>query len=186
MPTDRIVVGRVGAAHGIRGDVRVKSFTADPLALGDYGPLTTPEGRRLTVARVRDGGTVVIVGFAEIKDRTAAEALNGTDLLIDRNALPPSSDADDFYVADLIGLVVDLIDGVQLGIVNAVQDFGAGDLLDVIRPDGSSVYVPFTRAVVPTVDLAGGRLVVDPPPGLLDASSPDEDDDAESTREGSP
>lgn len=169
MNPERILVGRIGAAHGIRGEVRVKSFTADPLALGDYGPLSSADGAlRLTVARLRDAGNMLVVAFKEVGDRTRAETLNGVDLFIDRAALPAAGDEDDFYHADLIGLAVETVDGETIGRVLAVQDFGAGDLVEVERPGRPTVFVPFTRAVVPVVDVRGGRMVIAPPAGLLD------------------
>lgn len=169
MSMDRILVARIGAAHGIRGEVRVKSFTADPLALGDYGPLSNGDGSiRLNVDRLRDAGNMLVVAFAEVRDRTEAETLNGVDLYVDRSSLPDDGDEDDFYHADLIGLAVETTGGDAIGKVLAVQDFGAGDLLEVERGGKTTLFVPFTKAVVPVVDVKGGRIVVSPPDGLLD------------------
>jgi 16S rRNA processing protein RimM len=173
MADELILIARVGAAHGVRGEVRVKPFGLDGEAIGDHGPLRSHDGaRRLTVDRVRPiAGGMVIVKFIGIDDRTAAERLNHLDLFVERAALP-EPDEDEFYHADLIGLAVVTVAGEPIGHVIAVQDFGAGDLLEVDRPGKPSVFVPFTKAVVPTVEIAKGRVVIDPPIGLLDEAEP--------------
>lgn len=187
MADRRILVGQVGAAHGIRGEVRVKSFTEPMEAIADYGPLASEDGRIvLTVQRFRPAETVLVVKFREVEDRNAAEALNGTRLFVDRDALPAPEDEETFYQADLIGLRVETGDGTLLGIVRAVPDFGAGDLLEVQPPEGPSVYLPFTRAFVPVVDIAGGRLVAEPPEGLFAAASETEGEDAETASAARP
>jgi 16S rRNA processing protein RimM len=152
----------IGAAHGIKGEVRVKSFTADPLALGDYGPLHAKDGRAFEVADIRPAGTVVVVRFKGIGDRGAAEALTGLELFVDRSALPDDGDEDDFYHADLIGLAVRDEAGETIGKVAAVHNFGGGDLLDLTLGGRGSVLVPFSRAAVPEVSVAGGYIRVDP------------------------
>lgn len=162
----RVVVGRIGAAHGIRGEVRVKSFTAVPLDLAAYGPLEAAGGRRFTIEAARPAGAspdMLVVRFAGIGDRNQAEALNGTDLTVPRERLPEPDD-DEFYHADLIGLDAVTPAGVPLGTVVAVPNYGAGDLLEIAPPKGPTLLVPFTRAAVPEIDLAAGRVVVDPPP----------------------
>jgi 16S rRNA processing protein RimM len=157
----------VTGAHGVRGAVKVKSFTADPGDVAAYGPLEDERGdRRFTLRLVGSAKGVVIARVAGVADRDAAEALRGLRLYLPRAALPPPGD-DEYYHADLIGLDVALGDGTILGRVRAVHDFGAGDTLEIDRAEGQPVMVPFTRAVVPVVDLDAGRLVVDPPPGLL-------------------
>ena len=173
MADDLILIARIGAAHGVRGEVRVKPFGLDGEGIGDHGPLRSIDGKRiLTVDRVRAiAGGMVIAKFVGIDDRTAAERLNHLDLYVERSALP-EPDEDEFYHADLIGLAVVTVSGEPVGRVMAVQDFGAGDLLEVDRPGKSSVFVPFTKAVVPRVDLAQGQVVVDPPIGLLDEPTP--------------
>jgi 16S rRNA processing protein RimM len=169
----RVCVGAIAAAHGIKGEVKIKSFTADPLAVGAYGPLSDETGARqfrLSSLRAPGGAageSVVIARIDGVSDRNAAEALRGLRLYVPRAALPPA-DPDEYYHHDLIGLTAVLISGERLGTVRAVDNFGAGDLLDIARDDGSSVVVPFTNAVVPTVDVAAGKVVVDPPEGLLD------------------
>ncbi len=162
----RILVGRFGAAQGVRGEIRVKSFTADPLALASYKGLTDATGARsfvIEAARaVKDD--MIVVRLAGLRDRNGAEALTNTDIFIAREALPPPDD-DEFYIADLVGLRVELADGALLGIVRNVLNFGAGDILEVEAAGGvgDTRLLPFTAAVVPVVDVRGGRLVVSPP-----------------------
>ncbi len=164
----RVCVGVVTGAQGVRGAVRVKSFTAEPADVARYGPLEDESGERQFALRlVGSAKGVVIAQLSGIDDRDRAEALRGLRLYLPRAALPPAAE-DEYYHADLIGLAATLADGTPLGQVCAVYDFGAGDTLEIERPQGPSVIVPFTRAVVPVVDLAAGRLVVDPPPGLVD------------------
>lgn len=170
-------MGRIGAAHGIRGEVRVKSFTGDPMALASYGALLTDRpGVTLTVRNARLTGDHLIVRFEGIEDRTAAERLNGIDLFVERRRLPATENAEeDFYHADLIGLRAQLADGTELGEVSAVPNYGAGDLLEVRdRRSGDTFLFPFTRRVVPAISIADGYLVIDPP---LDAEPGDEEPD---------
>lgn len=159
-PRNPVQMAVIGAAHGIRGELRVKSFTADPLALGDYGPLFDEMGRRFEIEDIRPQKEVVVVRFKGIADRNAAEALAGTALFIDRSALP-DPDEEEFYHADLIGLAVRDETGALVGTVRAVHDFGGGDMLEVARPTGRSVMIPFTRAAVPVVDIKGKSVTVD-------------------------
>ena len=167
-----ICVGEIVAPHGVRGLVRVRSFTADPNAVASLGPLTDADGRRtfgLTLLSPHRGQWLARV--EGVDDRDAALALRGTRLHVDRAVLPPPGE-EEFYHADLIGLRAERADGSPLGVVRAVHDFGAGDVLEIVPPPGrggrTTMMVPFTRAVVPVIDLAGGRLVVEPPEGLLD------------------
>ena len=166
-----IILARIGAPNGVRGAARVKLFGDDPASLVDYGPLARADGKgTMTILEMRPGKTpdLAIASFAGIDTREQVAALNGVELGLPRSKLPPT-DEDDFYHADLIGLTVQLADGARFGEVIQVANFGADDLLDV-KPDrgGASVLVPFTKAVVPTVNVAEGYLVVDPPEGLLD------------------
>lgn len=161
-PDDRICVGAIAGAFGVRGEVRLKSFTAEPRAIADYGPLTTEDGRRsfaVTLTRPVTGGFGA--RLSGIATREEAEALKGVTLWAARAALPSLPD-DEFYHADLIGLAVFDPGGAPLGQVRAIHDHGAGDILEVAGPEGV-LLLPFTRAVVPTVDLAAGRIVADPP-----------------------
>lgn len=169
----RVCVGAIAAAHGIKGEVKIKTFTADPLSIGAYGPVSDEAGTRsfrLTHVRAPGGAagkSVVLARLEGVADRNAAEALRGLRLYVSRDALP-EPDADEFYHHDLIGLTAVLVSGEKLGKVEAVYNFGAGDLLEVSRDGASSVMVPFTNAVVPTVDLKAGKVVIDPPEGLFD------------------
>jgi 16S rRNA processing protein RimM len=165
----RVLVGIAGAPHGVKGELRVKSFTEDPLDLGAYGPLETEDGRRLEVESVRPGKEVVVVRLAGVRDRDAAEALKGKKLFVPREKLPPPDEDDEFYHADLIGLVVVTQDGAPLGRIVAVPDFGAGPLLE-IAPEGggATVLLPFVKAHVPEIDLDGGKVIADPPDGLFE------------------
>lgn len=158
----------IGAAHGIKGELRVKTFTGDPLALADYGPLHAKDGRAFQILDIRPAGTVVVVRFKGINDRNAAEALAGTELFVDRSVLPDDGEEDEFYHADLIGLEVRDDTGV-IGRVVAVHNFGGGDILDVTLAGRKGVLIPFTQAAVPHVSIADGFVEVDPmAAGLVD------------------
>jgi 16S rRNA processing protein RimM len=167
--SDRVLIARIGAAHGIKGEVRVKVYTADPQGIGAYGPLEAPDGRRFEVTSLRPAAgpasDMLVVRFKGIADRNAAEALNGIELSVPRDRLPPAKE-DEYYHADLIGLAAVALDGAELGTVIAVHNYGAGDLLEIAPKRGETLLVPFTRAVVPEVDAAAGRVVVDLPEGL--------------------
>lgn len=181
----RLLVGVVAGPHGVRGLVKVKSFTADPANLGAYGPLTDEGGRRRLTLEVLSSASgapgTVVCRIEGVADRDAAAALKGLRLHVERSALPELAEAEGYYQADLIGLRVELADGSPFGRVAAVQNFGAGDILEIERVAAdvgarpAVVALPFTRAVVPVVDLAGGRVVVDPPPGLLEPGRPPDD-----------
>jgi 16S rRNA processing protein RimM len=167
MSADRVCVGAIGGAFGVRGEVRLKSFCAVPEDISSYGPLFTEEGRRFEVTltgRVSNGLSARLTGVAT---KEAADALRGLRLHAAREALPSLPD-DEFYHADLLGLEVFDTGGASLGRVKAVLNHGAADLLELHRPgESGTVLLPFTRAIVPTVDLAAGRIVADPPEGLL-------------------
>ncbi len=159
----RLCLGVVTGAQGVRGQVRIKSFTAEPNAIADYGPLEDERGtRRFELELVGEAKGVLIARIAGIADRNAAEGLKGLRLYVPRAALP-ATDPDEFYYADLVGLAAMLKDGSVFGTVAAVHDFGAGASLEIALPDGKSTIIPFTGAAVPVVDVAGGRIVVDPP-----------------------
>jgi 16S rRNA processing protein RimM len=164
----RICVGVITGAQGIKGAVRVKSFTAVPEDVAAYGPLADESGeRRLKLRVVGQAKGVVVATITGVEDRNAAEAMKGLRLYVERSALPAAGE-EEYYHADLIGLEAVLRDGTGLGRVRAVHEYGAGDSIEVARPSGATVLVPFTRAAVPVVDLAAGRLVIDPPEGLFD------------------
>ena len=161
---NRLLMGRIGAAHGIKGEVRIQSFTDDPMALAGYGQLSTNRpGLAVTIEAARTTTNVLIARLKGITDRTAAEKLNGVELYVDRAKLPEIADEDDFYLADLIGLDARLADGTSLGRVLAVPNYGAGDILEIGGPGLETRLIPFTRAAVPQVHVAQGYVVVDPP-----------------------
>ncbi|MEI9898779.1 MAG: ribosome maturation factor RimM [Hyphomicrobium sp.] len=169
----RVLLGRITTAHGIRGDVVIDSYTAQPADIAAYGSLQSADGARefrVKVVRVTPKG--VIAHVAGIDDRNGAEALRGTDLYASRSKLPAAQEGE-YYYADLVGLRAEDATGEVIGTVVAVQNFGAGDLIEVRLSGGSTTeYVPFTDAFVPAVDIAAGRLVV-----ILPASTPDDDED---------
>jgi len=183
MGDETILVGRIGAAHGIKGEVRVKSFTDPVEAIADYGPLSLPDGKTLTIERMRPQGEMLVVKFREIGDRTAAEKLTNRELSIPRSALPEPEDEETFYHADLIGLEAVDADGTNFGRIVAVPDFGAGDLLEIRPEGGKSFHLPFTLAFVPVVDVAGGRVVIAPPEGFFGEATPEPGEDGAETRE---
>ena len=174
-PAARICVAAVAGAHGVRGVVRLKPFTAVPEDCVAYGPLTDADGHhQFAVDLIGQHKAMLLVRIEGVADRNQAEAMRGTRLYVERSALPPTDDADEYYHADLIGLDAALRDGTRLGTVQAVYDFGAGDTLELTgTADGKTLLVPFTLAIVPEVDIASGRLVVEPPPGLLDDPAAD-------------
>jgi 16S rRNA processing protein RimM len=172
--SQRVCVGVVTGAHGVRGAVRIKSFTDRPEDIARYGPLQDETGvGRYAVEVIGAAKGVLLARLSNVVDRNRAEALRGARLYLPREALPPPGE-EEYYHADLIGLRAEFADGAPIGRVRAVHDFGAGDTLEIERPGAAPVMAPFTRAVVPVVDIAGGRLVIDPPPGLFEAGTAEE------------
>jgi 16S rRNA processing protein RimM len=170
---DLICVGAIGAAKGLRGELRVKSFTADIEALGDYGPLTDETGAKtFEVKVIGQSKGLVVVRIKGVNDRNAADALKGQTLFMERSRLPQTEE-DEFYFSDLRGLKAELVDGAPFGEVVEVEDYGGGPFLEVVAPGHGRVLVPFTKACVPVVDITGGRVVVDPPEGLLEPGEPE-------------
>lgn len=167
-PEDRlIVVGQIAGAFGVKGEARVRSFTADPEACLDYGPLVDAEGEVvLTPVKSRPLGDTFGVATKEKVQREHWEALKGTLLHVRRSQLPPPEE-DEVYVEDLIGLDVEHVDGRKLGVVAGVQNFGAGDLLEVKKPGGGAFFIPFTRADIPEIDLAARLVKAAPDEALL-------------------
>jgi 16S rRNA processing protein RimM len=161
----QLLMGRIGAAHGIKGEVRITSFTEEPLALTGYGPLSTNKpGLVIEIESARATTNVLVARIKGVGDRNAAEKLNGVELFVDRDKLPAHDDEDDFYHADLVGLEARLIDGTIIGKVTAVPNFGAGDLIEVKNPrTGDTFLYPFTKAAIPEVHVRDGYLVIDPP-----------------------
>jgi 16S rRNA processing protein RimM len=160
----RVCLGQIGAAHGVRGEVRLRSFTADPGAIANYGPLEAEDGRIFEIESMRPAKDHFVARFSGVADRDAAEQLANIKLYVPRERLPPPAEPDEFYHADLVGLTVVDRAGHRLGTVVAVHNFGAGELIE-LRPDTSdkTEFVPFDEATVPEVDIAAGRLVVDQP-----------------------
>jgi 16S rRNA processing protein RimM len=174
--TNRILLGQIGAAHGIKGAVRIASHTQDPTAIGSYGPLETDRpGLTITIDKLRVHKNVVVAHLKGINDRNTAETLNGVGLYVDRARLPEPEDDDDFYHADLIGLEARVESGQIIGQVSAIPNFGAGDLIEIRDPNTGDTYLyPFTKAVVPTIRIAEGYLVIEVP---LDAEEGEEEPD---------
>ena len=166
---ERICVAQIGAAHGIKGEVKLRSFTADPAAVADYGPLESEDGTlRFEIEALRPAKDHLVARLSGVRDRAAAARLVNIRLYVARERLPPPA-PDEFYHADLIGLRAESRDGTELATIVGIHDFGAGDLLE-LRPLGASstVLMPFTALTVPEVDIAGGRIVIDPPQDLLE------------------
>ncbi|HEY5966166.1 MAG TPA: ribosome maturation factor RimM [Xanthobacteraceae bacterium] len=159
---DRICVAQIGAAHGIRGEVRLRSFTGEPTAIASYGPLESEDGtRRFTIETLRPAKDHFVARLEGVSDRNAAEQLTNLRLYVARDRLPPAGDGE-FYHADLVGLAAVTPDGAALGTVTAVHNFGAGDVIEIKPASGEALLVPFTDAAVPEIDLAAGRMVVVP------------------------
>ncbi|MDE1985861.1 MAG: 16S rRNA processing protein RimM [Alphaproteobacteria bacterium] len=159
MPRDVLLAAIVGA-HGLKGEVRLKTFTETPGNLGAYGPLHAADGRVFTLTGQRAGKDgEAVASFREVADRNAAEALRGVELFVARAALPPAG-AEEFYHADLVGLAAEDVLGRHIGKVAAVYNYGASDVLTILRDDGAEVLIAFTRENVPEIDVKAGRLVV--------------------------
>jgi 16S rRNA processing protein RimM len=159
----QICIARIGAAHGVRGAVKLWTFTEDPLAVKQYGPLTTKDGaRQFEVATARKAKGHLVATLKGIATREEAERLNGVELYIARDKLP-ATEEDEYYHADLIGLAAVTPANEPLGQVIAIHNFGAGDIIEIAPPQGATMLLPFTNAVVPSVDLKGGRVVVELP-----------------------
>ena len=160
---DLVLVGIFGAAHGVRGEIRLKSYTQDPAAIGDYGPLKSIKGEvfeLLTLRPVKDD--MFVARIKGITDRNGVQALTNTELFVPRSQLPPP-DEDEFYYSDLIGLRAETSEGVVLGVVRSVENYGAGDIIEIAPEAGETLLLPFTKAVVPKVELANKRISVELP-----------------------
>jgi 16S rRNA processing protein RimM len=157
----KIRVARIGAAHGVRGEVKLWPFTEDPLAVADYGPLETEDGKRqVEIDHVRPAKDHLVARIAGVDDRNAAELLRNIDLFVPRDRLPAIEEDDTYYYADLIGLAAVSPDGEAIGAVLALHNFGAGDVIEIKRAGGATLMLPFTEAIVPEVDVKSGRIVV--------------------------
>jgi len=160
----KVCIGVIAGPHGVKGQVRLKSFTADPGDVAAYGPVTDAAGAR-RFGGIEITGTarnVLIARIAGVKDRTAAEALRGVELYVDRDRLPEAEE-DEFYHADLIGLPVRKTGGEAFGTVVALHNYGAGDVIEIRGADGGIEFLPFNKEVVPEIDIENGFLVVEPP-----------------------
>jgi 16S rRNA processing protein RimM len=161
----RICLGQIGAPHGVRGEVRLHSFTANPTAIAAYGPLEAEDGRVFKIESLRPAKHALVAKLSGVADRDAAERLTNTKLYVPRDRLPEPADADEFYHADLIGLRAVDSAGRECGTVVAVHNFGAGDLIELRRADGAQTeLLPFDAATVPEVNVRGGTIVIDPSP----------------------
>jgi 16S rRNA processing protein RimM len=160
----RICVGQIGAPHGVHGEVRLRSFTSDPLAVASYGPFETEEGRAVAIEALRPVKDHFVATLAGIRDRETATQLTNVKLYVPRARLPKIAASDEFYHADLVGLAAVDRTGKKLGTVAAIHNFGAGDLIEVRANDGKSQLIAFNETNVPTVDLDAGRIVIAPSP----------------------
>lgn len=173
----RVCVAQIGAAHGLRGGVHLRSFTEEAEAFAQYGPLETEDGtRRLEIDSVKPSKDGFIVRFVGVTRREQAEALRNVNLYVDRDRLPAAGD-DEFYYADLIGLAVVTPDGEAFGEVIALHNFGAGDIIELKLDSGASTMLAFDKSTVPEVDIAGGRIVVVMPEEIV-AQGDDADSDS--------
>ncbi|MGO8908425.1 MAG: ribosome maturation factor RimM [Bradyrhizobium sp.] len=160
MSPSHICVARIGAAHGVRGAVKLWTFTEDPLAVKRYGRLATMDGaRHFEVASAREAKGHLVATLKGVTTREEAERLNGIELYIAREELP-DTDENEYYHADLIGLAAVTTANEPLGRVVAIHNFGAGDIIEIAPPSGTTILLPFSNAVVPTVDIAGGRVII--------------------------
>lgn len=158
-----VCVARIGAAHGVRGAVKLWTFTENPLAVQSYGPLLTKDGaRQFEIASLRAAKDHLVATFKGIANRNDAERLNGIELYVPRERLPATDDGE-YYHADLIGLAAVNAADEPLGRVVAIHNFGAGDIIEIAPPRGATLLLPFTNAAVPTIDIAGGRVVIELP-----------------------
>jgi 16S rRNA processing protein RimM len=160
----QICVARIGAAHGVRGAVKLWTFTEDPFAVTRYGPLSSKDGARsFEVTHAHEAKGHLVATLRGVTTRNEAERLNGLELYVSREKLPATDD-DEYYHADLIGLAAVTTAGEPLGKVIAIHNFGAGDIIEIAPPGSSTtMLLPFSNAVVPTVDLAGGRVLIELP-----------------------
>ncbi|BCM84877.1 ribosome maturation factor RimM [Methylobacterium indicum] len=177
-----VLLGECGRAHGLQGEVRLKSYTADPVAIGSYGPLTGADGRRIEILSLRPAAgaaDILIARIAGVSGRDGAESLNRLGLYVARERLGAPEDDDEFFAADLVGLAVVDRAGHTIGTVRAVPNYGGGDLLEIAPASGGSpALLPFTRDFVPEIDVAGRRVVVEPPEDLFAPAAPRDPDAA--------
>lgn len=171
--SELICVGAVTGARGIKGDIRIKSFTADPNAIATYGPLYDKTGNLTYALKITGQAKGLLIGRIEgTPDRTAAEKLRGLQFFVPRDSLPEAEE-DEFYFSDLIGLRAEDLEGKALGTISSVENYGAGDVLEIVGVINGGLMLPFTKQAVPRVDIQNGLVVIDPPDGIFDP--PDEE-----------
>jgi 16S rRNA processing protein RimM len=177
-PDSRVCIGRIAGGHGIKGWVRITSYTEDPRNIGAYGPVSDETGERMFELEVMSMAKAhVLARIPGIGDRNAADALRGVRLFVPRDRLP-APEEDEFYHDDLIGLSAETTEGAALGTILSVQEFGSGPMLEIGKKRGRTLLVPFTREIVPIIDLAAGRVAIEPVHGLLDpVGKPEEEAD---------
>ncbi len=175
---EKICVAQIGAAHGLKGEVRLFSFTQNPADVGTYGPLASEDGaQQLTLASLRPAKDHFVAKFRNIDDRHAAEMLRNMKLYVGREKLPLPDDSETYYHADLIGLTATYRDGTVFGEIVAVHNFGAGDILEIRPAEGSeTMLLPFTEQTVPKVDIAAQQIVIEPPEGIFGSENATDDD----------
>ena len=167
-PRDSVLVGVIVGAHGIKGEVKLKSFTSDPLSIGRYGPLQSTSGQNFEITKLKAAKDDFIASLKSVADRNAAETLKSVELFVDREKLPKLK-GHETYAHDLIGLDVFAEGGVKLGKLVAMPNYGAGDLLEVaVNGSAETVLIPFTNAFVPQDDFTNGMITVNLPEGYLD------------------
>jgi 16S rRNA processing protein RimM len=172
-----VLMGVIGAAQGLRGEVRVKPFTDDPLAIGEYGTLYGADGRAFEVLDVRQAKEMAVIRFRGVNDRNQAEALNGTQLFVERDSLDDDDlDEDEYFYADLEGLEVRDGEGNSYGIITAIFDFGAGDILEITQSGKRAQMIPFSENSVLEIDFDGGTILIDPVAAGLVGDDDDDDD----------
>lgn len=166
---DLVLVAEIGAPHGVRGEIRARVYTEDPLALPSFGPLQDEAGRSYAIRSVRPAKNVVVMRLSGVESREAAEALKGTSLYVARSRLPDEAlEDDEFFQADLVGLDVRDAGGKTYGTVQAVHNFGGGDILELAEAGKRSVMIPFSEAAVPEIDLEAGFVLIEPVAAGLD------------------
>lgn len=185
--TENVLVARFGAAHGVRGEIKLWSFTGDPLAVADYGPLKSKDGtRQFVIDSLRPNKDFLVARIDGVDDRNAAEALRNVELYLPRERLPEIDEDDTWYYADLVGLAALAPDGAVIGTVAAVHNFGAGDIVEIApAAGGKTLLLPFTEAVVPEVDVKAGRIVV-VLPSEIEVLEADETNSVGSRESGNP